>query len=173
MAKNKSRKKRRATAPPIPKPNHELQILEESLEAKIPQLQNLPAPARLKLVREVQMSVQTISSPFPPPEFIQAYAEVLPDGAEKLIRASEKQANHRMELENYVIKEQQAQANKGQIFAFIIALVCIGASLTAALNGHETFAGILGSSTILGLVSAFIAGKKKQKDSLAQKSGNK
>lgn len=107
------------------------------------------------------MSIKTVSSPFPPPEFIEIYNELLPDGAERLIKAVEKQAAHRMELEKLTITKQQEQTDRGQWFTFIIALVGIGAALTAALTNHDTFAGILGSTTILGLVSAFILGKQK------------
>lgn len=171
MARKSKKSGPPAKASPEVAKNPELISLEKNLEEKIPQLRNLSQNDRLKLVSAVQMSVRTVSSsPFPPPEFIKTYAELIPDGAERLLKAAENQAAHRMQLENFAVRKQQTQADRGQWFAFIIALVCVGAALAAALSGHDTFAGVLGSTTIIGLVGAFIAGKSSQRKSLKRKS---
>jgi len=74
-----------------------------------------------------------------------------------------------MKLENKVIESQISQSKTGQWMAFIIALVSLGITCYLALDGHETTAGILAGTTIIGLVSVFIYGKRGQKKELETK----
>ena len=83
---------------------------------------------------------------------------------------AEKQSNHRMQLENYAVKEELKQSRLGQIFGFILGLVGFGLATTLAMFGHEAIAGIFGTTTILGLVTVFVLGKKAQHKDLSDKS---
>ena len=51
--------------------------------------------------------------------------------------------------------------NVGQYMAFSIALVAFCGASYLAMNGHDTVAGIIASSTIVGLATAFIKGSSK------------
>ena len=82
---------------------------------------------------------------------------------------AERQSAHRMQLENKVIGSQISQSKTGQWMAFIITLVALGITCYLALTGHETTAGFLASTTIIGLASVFIYGKKEQKRDLEAK----
>lgn len=47
-------------------------------------------------------------------------------------------------------------------FGFILALVGLIITFFLAYYGHEVVAGILGTTTIIGLVTVFVLGKKHQ-----------
>lgn len=64
-----------------------------------------------------------------------------------------------MELEKSTIRRQLNQSGIGQILAFLVSIGCIGASTWLAAEGHEAVAGIIGGTTVIGLVSVFIYGK--------------
>lgn len=51
----------------------------------------------------------------------------------------------------------------GLIFALVIAIIGLGASVYCAINSREVVASVLGGATLVGLVTAFIVGKSKEK----------
>lgn len=82
---------------------------------------------------------------------------------------AEKQSDHRMELEKSTIRRQLNQSGIGQILAFLVSLGCIGASSWLAVEGHDAVAGVIGGTTVVGLVSVFIYGKVAQQKDLKEK----
>lgn len=113
--------------------------------------------------KEKIISILTIKrsfrGPLPSPKVLQGYNNVIKDGAERVIRMAENQSQHRMELEKYAINGQIKQSGRGQLFGFILALVCIFSTIYLAIKGHEKIAIALGSTTVVGLVSIFVVGK--------------
>lgn len=112
----------------------------------------------------------SFSGPVPPPEILKGYNEVLQNGAERILMMAEKQSNHRMQLEDHAIKEELKQSRLGQVFGFILGLVGFGLATTLAMFNHEAIAGIFGTTTILGLVTVFVLGKRAQQKDLSDKS---
>jgi len=108
---------------------------------------------------------ESFSGPIPPPKILKGYNEAVKDGAERVVAMAEKQLNHRIQLEDYAIKEELKQSKIGQIFGFILGFVGLLSASILALLGHETTAGIFGTTTIIGLVTVFVlGGKSSQKD---------
>ncbi len=68
-----------------------------------------------------------VALPFPPPEWLDAYNKVLPDGADRVVKLTEKQASHRQRLELL-----------GLIFAFVIVLVVIGGGIALIADGSPS-----------------------------------
>jgi len=108
--------------------------------------------------------------PIPPPQILKGYNEVIKDGAERIITMAEKQSNHRMQLEDHAIKEELKQSRLGQVFGFVLGLVGFGLATTLSILGHDGIAGIFGTTTIIGLVTVFVLGKKAQQKNLEDKS---
>lgn len=120
-----------------------------------------------EVIYELIAVKQSFSGPIPPPEVLSDYDNIVENGAERIVRMAEKQSDHRMDLEKFAIKRQITQSGRGQIFGFIIALLCIGSTIFLALKGYETLAIALGTTTVLGLASIFVLGKilqSKNKD---------
>lgn len=112
----------------------------------------------------------SFSGPIPHPEILKGYSEVVKDGGERIVTMAEKQSNHRMQLEDYAIKEELKQSRLGQVFGFILGLLGLGLATTLAMFGHDAIAGIFGTTTIIGLVTVFVLGKKYQQKDIAAKS---
>lgn len=123
----------------------------------------------IKAFSVLKVHKATFSGPIPPPEILKGYNEVVQNGAERIISMAEKQSAHRMQLEDFAVKEELTQSRRGQVFGFTLGIVGMGLATTLAIYGHDTVAGIFGTTTIIGLVTVFVLGKKSQQKDLAQK----
>jgi len=107
-------------------------------------------------------TASTFSGPLPPPSILGDYNEILPNGAERIMKMAENQSSHRIDLEKHAIKEELRQSKNGQIFGFILAILGMLIAFGLAYLRHDTVAGIFGTTTIVGLVTIFVIGKRKQ-----------
>ena len=107
--------------------------------------------------------------PLPPPETLARYNEIIPDGADRLLKLVEHQQEHRIRIESIVVSSQQRQSLTGQILAFIIAVVGLIVCAYMAVHGAEAVAGVLATTLIGSLVYAFINGRQAQRKDLAKK----
>ena len=82
---------------------------------------------------------------------------------------AEKQADHRMGLENKVVTSNVGNEKRGQWFAFILGLIVIGSCTTCILLDKS----VLGLVQIIGslatLLTLFLAGKRKSTKQLEKK----
>ena len=147
--------------------NTESELKKRLPDVQIPtEMQNRTERARLvSQTRQISIS----SGPFPPPEILAQYEKVVKNGAERIFIMAENQHAHRIKMEAKAVNEQLSQSRSGQIFALVVALTCISASVFLAYSGHDTVAGVIGGATILGLVATFITGKKSQNNNLGKK----
>lgn len=76
-----------------------------------------------------------------------------------MMKLTEKQTDHRIALENMVVKSQVYQGYIGQALGFIIVVFCLGLSTYLALNGQPTIGGIIAGSTVISLAGIFVLGK--------------
>lgn len=107
--------------------------------------------------REVHIEMQALSwqAPIPPPEIVRGYNEVIENGAERLFKQFEIEAN-----------ERRAFTRRGQTYNFVIQLVARLCALVFALSalgvaayalslGHEVAATVIGGASIAMVVAAF------------------
>ena len=128
-----------------------------------------PKIARLVQSVVAQVQVSQFSGPLPPPEALAKYNEILPGAADRIILMTEQQSGHRQELEMKVATAQIRQSDRGQLYAFIIAIAFLIGAVTCAVTNHEAAASVLGGGTVVSLAGAFIAGKFQQRTNLAEK----
>lgn len=134
-------------------------------------LEQVPKEKRNLVLRQL-LSVtirESHSGPLPAPSTLEKYNNIIEKGAERIMVMAEKQSGHRIELEKTAITKQLKQSGIGQVFALIIAILALIISWDLASNGHDTVAGIIGGTTVIGLVSAFIYGKQSQRKDLNEK----
>ncbi len=105
---------------------------------------------------------ESFTGPLPHPKILALYEEIVPGSADRIISMAENQANHRTKFENTSLAIDGKLAERGQIFAFIIAVICIISTIALALSGHDTVAGVLGGTTIVGLVTTFLGVRHKK-----------
>ncbi|RTL48857.1 MAG: DUF2335 domain-containing protein [Sphingobacteriales bacterium] len=84
-----------------------------------PEISNEKKKTIIKAIISITFrSDSSFSGPIPPPEILKGYNEVVKNGGERIVAMAEKQSNHRMQLDDYVIREELKQSRMGQIFGF-------------------------------------------------------
>lgn len=141
--------------------------MPEKLPEEIEKIINfLPEDKKEEALKVItSLSIETSSAfrgPLPPPSVLADYNDIINNGAERIMKMAENQSGHRIELEKHAIKEELKQSRNGQIFGFILAVFGIIAAFVLAYLDHDTVAGIFGTTTIVGLVTIFVIGKKRQ-----------
>ena len=100
---------------------------------------------------ETQAVAAAFSGPVPPPRILEAYGEVVPNGAERIMSMAEREQDHRHEIERGYL----GLAKSGQWFGALIgisALVC-GTYLTA--TGHSIM-GLVALVSVAGSVVGYL-----------------
>ena len=137
---------------------------------------NTPSPVtpmnqgeRKQAIMSAQVLAAHYSSPLPPAAELERYEAVYPGFAERLMTRYEKQSDHRMSLETKVIDSGIKNSARGQVFAFLLAIMTIGIGAFLIYLNKD----ILGIAAILGalatLVGVFIYGNKSKKDERIKK----
>ena len=158
----------------LPVPAEQKKTIEDLLREQAPEvLRAIPIDKRSQLSKKISMSMEIRSGPLPSPKDIAAYNEIIPQGADRIMRMAEKQSAHRIEMETLVIGSQQTQATRGQVFALIIALFSIVAAAYCGATGQPWLGGVLGGATLVSLVSAFLVSQKRQREDLEEKAPEK
>jgi uncharacterized membrane protein len=109
------------------------------------------------------------SSPLPDPSELAAYNQVIPNGADRIMKMAEAQSSHRISIEKIVVTSQQNQAFFGQVCGLVIGLSGLAMATYSAVRGQPWFGGTIGGTTLIGLVSAFLYSRHSQKAELDQK----
>jgi len=115
--------------------------------------------------RHLQQQVETRSmaiatGPLPLSKEFAGYEEVLPGAAERILALAEKEAVHRHENENDIIKESVRLKSRGQIFALIVILLSL-CVITISIFMKQPVGTIAPTITaVAGLASIFVNNKK-------------
>ena len=72
---------------------------------------------------------------------------------------TEKQVDHRLDMEKTIVKKKFFQSTLGQVLATILILFFGFISYSLAMNDHDTVAGIIGVTTVIGLAVVFVLNK--------------
>ena len=135
-------------------------ILPEELK---PVMDNPDIPEEAKKIITATYMESTWRGPLPPPWVMEEYKGVIPDMPERILRMTEKQSDHRRELEKRSLEAPIQQGKRGQIMGFCIAILFLIASTVLAFNGYEIVASVIGGTTVVGLVTVFVTGKRLRK----------
>jgi uncharacterized membrane protein len=138
---------------------------------KLPRKRPGNTPQQQKEERSSSLGLAAIqnhfSGPIPPPEMLARYDEILPGAAKTILQRAETESTHRCEMEKNILSEQVAadkrtasEVRLGQILGFVSVIAIVSLSAYATHLGKDALAIGLGVSTIAGLVTAFIKGRK-------------
>lgn len=108
--------------------------------------------------------------PLPPPNILEAYEKLYPESVKIIFSCFERQVNHRIDLENKVIKSDIKARTTGMILGFILGIISLcGALLLIYLDKKvEGFVLILIETGVL--VGSFMYSKKEKIKELKDKS---
>lgn len=105
----------------------------------------------------IHQSVSFRQAPYPTPEDLREYEAVHPGFTDRILTLTEKETQHRIELERLQDNSSVELAKRGQIFAFVVVMTLVVGGIAAILSGHSIvgFAGlVLAAATLAG---AFVA----------------
>lgn len=83
----------------------------------------------------------------------------MPRAAERIFAMAEEDAKHRQQLENNALNFAANETRRGQYFGLTIALAGLITSIMALYFGSEAVAGVIGGTTVVGLVTVFVTGR--------------
>jgi uncharacterized membrane protein len=75
---------------------------------------------------------------------------------------AEEDARHIREIERKSVDTEIKLRTRGQFFGLFIAYFGLVTSAVTAYLGHDTVAGVIGGTTIISLVAAFVIGRWKE-----------
>jgi uncharacterized membrane protein len=111
---------------------------------------------RIEGEREIYVEQSlTWSAPIPPPEIVRGYNDVIENGAERLFRQFELEAEHRRALQRRGQTHNLIIALSGRGAALVFSLASLGVAALALYYNHPWVAGAFGSGTIALVVAAF------------------
>lgn len=123
-----------------------------------PQVNN---PQQAVTTIQVQSQYQGI---IPPPAMLQGYENIIPGGAERILKMAEEQHAHRIKMEDKVIKSDTRNSFLGVIFAFLIALIVLFIAFYAIKKDKPITGAFLSTIGLGSLVGTFIYGTKSRRN---------
>ena len=127
-------------------------------------IESLPEKDR-KIIFKTMCAIEQSSSfkgPLPPPEVLQGYENILPGAFERILSMAEKQQTHRIDIEHKIVYGQINQSKWGQIIGAVLAILFGVMTFVLGYTGHEWLAGVIGTTTIIGLSVIFVLHKVPQ-----------
>lgn len=117
-----------------------------------------PSPAR-----RISASISAFQGPLPPPEALEQYGRIVPNGADRIVAMAESQMRHRQALESAVVNGNVEAQRRGQVMGFILGLVAIlgGIGLIAFDKDVEGLSAII--TAFVALAGVFVYGRVEQR----------
>jgi uncharacterized membrane protein len=107
--------------------------------------------------------------PLPAPEVLFQYNEIIPGGADRILKMVEVQSAHRQALETLALNHEIKSGKFGQWGALVIALVGIAAGSYAVYKGAQVAAGIIAGGAITAIATAYLTGTLTRSQERKQK----
>ena len=108
----------------------------------------------------IRGEVSSFEGPIPSPEALEYYNRLVPDAAERILSLAESEAVHRRSMETRKLELASAQIQRGQWFGLVFGLAALTVVGVAVYHQTPWVAGILGSTTIVAVVTAFVLGRQ-------------
>jgi len=105
-------------------------------------------------------TLQSFSGPLPHPELLENYNDIIPGAAERILSLAEAEAAHQHDIELLALQCASNEARLGQWFGLIIGICAFITVIISVILGAEKTAMVVGGTTVVGLVTVFVAGRK-------------
>lgn len=108
--------------------------------------------------QQVSVHAQTAwSGPLPSPAALERFNEIIPNGADRIVKMAESEQEHRIDYEKKGLAASTREAAVGQFLGAFISLAAIGAAAyTASIGAHWAVSAALVGIPVLGLVRAVV-----------------
>ncbi len=149
----------------------------KEIELQGPQRSQNPSPQGASSIVEHHQVVEQVQfvGPIPEPSVLQGYENIKAGFAERIVAMAERQAAHRQQIEVSISKAhiddsvaERIERKRGQVIGAIVVIVAVIASVILGISGNGPWsnasAAAIGGIPLVGLVIAFISGKKTEKE---------
>jgi len=126
---------------------------------KTPVKRQNPPKSHTTTTREI-VQQQSFSGPIPSPDILDRYNQIIPNAAERILTMAESDAQHQRDIEMLAIKCQASENRRGQYFGVVVTALAFVTAGVALYLGHPTAAAVIGGTTVVGLATAFVVGKR-------------
>jgi uncharacterized membrane protein len=103
------------------------------------------------------------SGPLPPASQLREYESVLPGSADRILSMTERQAEHRQDIEKTAVNGGNRRSWWGLWTGFAISVIVLGLSAAIILSGHDAAGTALGAIDIAALAGVFVYGRSDQR----------
>lgn len=110
-----------------------------------------------------------MSGPIPHPTHLEAYNNIIPNGADRIMKMAENQAVHRQGLEKTVIDGDVRRANLGLHYAFLVTLVIFGCGTFLIYNGFAVSGWTIIGADAVFIITAFLKSSSSRREERQQK----
>lgn len=97
--------------------------------------------------------------PLPPADEIAAIGLIVPNGAERIMAMAEADARHVRIMQSRALNFEFVERIFRRLLAFLFASSGLCGTVYLAMNNHDWVAGTLGTTTIVGVVTALMVGR--------------
>ena len=109
---------------------------------------------------EVRVSQTTTDAPLLPVEQIERLKDLAPERVDWIFEQTEVESNFRRAENKRINTMTFIERIAGLVFALLVAVLGLGLAGWLAHGGREITASVIGGGTLVGLVSAFILGRR-------------
>lgn len=122
----------------------------------------------LLISQKQQLSV-SFSGPLPPPQVLREYDEIVAGLAARLADQAERQTEHRISLENKVIRSDITRSRQGLVCGFIVSLTCVVGGIIAVVMGHDWAGTTIATGAVVALAGVFVYGTAMRRSERTEK----
>ena len=103
------------------------------------------------------------SGPLPPPESLNRFNQVIPNGAERIFKMAEAEQAHRVAYETEALRATVVEAKRGQILGATISIIAVFGALSSIwLGAHWAVSVALVGVPLMGLAKAIVDSRSRQ-----------
>lgn len=129
------------------------------IEAIDPVLQQLPSEQREAIIAVVERQLSH-SGPLPPPAQLREYDAVLPGLAERIVRLTEREQEHRHQIVDLTVRRSARLRDRGQLLGMLALVLVLAFGGLLIWAGQPATAGAVAIALVIGVVSIFVIGRR-------------
>jgi uncharacterized membrane protein len=139
-----------------------IEPLAKDVEVIIDATEGLPEPQReaargaaFRLAMQVSYT-ESFTSPMPPPAVMRGYEDIHAGAFDRILSLTERQMEHRHQIENKVIDSDITQAHRGLDRGFIVVMTVLIGGIVLLGMGRDISGLILSVGSLVGLGGLFV-----------------
>lgn len=113
---------------------------------------------------QLTASAHETDAPILPIAQLEKLREIAPDRVDWVFEVTEREGDWRRAEITRINNMTFVERLGGMLAGLAIGSLALYASYWLAMNGHDVVAGVIGGTTVVGLVSAFVIGVKRQSE---------